>query len=75
MPEHVGTDFAVDGELLEAAHRLVIETETALQSEFQEITELNSTNQVAKFAALRYRRSRQEHHKKVRRSRAGWAQA
>jgi DNA polymerase bacteriophage-type len=43
--------FAVDGELLEAAHRIVTEAEANLQAEFRELTSLDSTNQVEKFIA------------------------
>ena len=43
--------FAVDGELLEAAHRVVTAAEVKLQAEFRELTGLDSTNQVAKFIA------------------------
>jgi DNA polymerase bacteriophage-type len=43
--------FGVDGELLEAAHRIVTETEAKLQAEFRELTGLGSTNQTVKFIA------------------------
>jgi DNA polymerase len=43
--------FHTDGALLEAAHRVVAAAEAKLQSEFRELTGLNSTNQVAKLIA------------------------
>jgi DNA polymerase bacteriophage-type len=43
--------FAVDGELLEAAHRVITAAEAKLQAEFRGLTGLDSTNQVEKFVA------------------------
>jgi DNA polymerase bacteriophage-type len=43
--------FAVDAALLEAAQRVVVETEAKLQAEFRDLTELDSTNQTAKLIA------------------------
>ena len=40
--------FAIDGDLLEAADRVVTEAEASLQAEFRELTGLNSTGQVDK---------------------------
>ena len=41
--------FAIDGELLEAADRLVTMSQADLQAEFRDLTGLNSTNQTEKF--------------------------
>lgn len=41
--------FAIDGELLEAADRIVTASEANLQAEFREITGLDSTHQTQKF--------------------------
>jgi DNA polymerase len=43
--------FHTDGALLEAAHQVVTATEAKSQSEFQEVTGLDSTNQTAKLIA------------------------
>jgi DNA polymerase len=43
--------FYTDGALLNAAHHVVTETGAALQTEFRELTGLNSTNQTAKLIA------------------------
>jgi hypothetical protein len=43
--------FYTDGALLNAAHDLVTKTEAALQTEFRELTGLDSTNQTAKLIA------------------------
>jgi DNA polymerase len=40
--------FHVDGDLLDAAHRVVTTARNALQSKFRELTGLDSTNQTAK---------------------------
>ena len=52
LDQHINErGFAVDGALLEAAHRLVTTTEAKLQAEFRELTGLDSTNQTGKFIA------------------------
>jgi DNA polymerase len=43
--------FYTDGALLEAAHKVVTSTEAALQTEFRQLTGLDSTNQTAKLFA------------------------
>jgi len=43
--------FYTDGNLLHASHQVVIETEAKSQSEFRELTGLDSTNQTQKFVA------------------------
>jgi DNA polymerase len=43
--------FYTDGALLDTAHRVVTEAEAARQSEFRELTGLDSTNQTAKLIA------------------------